>query len=147
MNLITSAKITRVLNATNSAYGDTLLSDAIDMKGFESATFVVALGACAGSATGTAKAQQSSDNNTADTFADLLGTGIAYDSNSDNKLLVIEVANPQERYVRCAIARSAANSMVDSVIAIQSSAASEPVTQGSTVLSSELHASPEEGTA
>ncbi|MGW8256006.1 MAG: hypothetical protein ACWGMZ_00820 [Thermoguttaceae bacterium] len=147
MNITIRSKITRVLNAEAAGSGDTVVSDSVDMKGFCDVTFIVALGACASSATGTVKAQQSSDDGSADTFADLLGTGMTYDQDSDNKLLVLEIVEPRERYVRCAIARAAANSAIDSVIAIQTRPGDEPVTQGATVLASELHASPAEGTA
>jgi hypothetical protein len=147
MNLTKSTKITRVLNATAGGFGDTITTDSVDMKGFESVTFLVALGACAGTATGVVKAQQSADDGAVDSFADLLGTGIAYDADSDNKLVLLEVVNPLERYVKCAIARAAANSAIDAIIAIQSGPALEPIVQGSTVIGSELHASPAEGTA
>ena len=146
-NLTTSAKFTRVKNAVAGGFGDTITTNSIDMKGYSAVTFVVALGACADTSAGIIKAQQSGDDGAVDTFADLLGTGIVCDTTSDNKLVLLEITDPQERYIRVAVARATANIVIDSIVAIQTTAGVEPVTQSATVLASELHASPAEGTA
>jgi len=148
MNLITSAKITRVKNAVAGGYGDTITSDSVDMKGYSSVTFAVLLGGCTTSCTGTISVQQSHDDNSTDTFTDLLGSGIAIDDDSDNKIILIEVADPRERYVRVAVVRVTANIVIDGVVAIQTGPGAEPTTHdATTVLASELHASPAEGAA
>jgi hypothetical protein len=87
VNLSTSSKITRVSNAVAAGTATTNCS-AVDMKGFESVTFVVAIGAIVSTGTVTVKAQQSTDNSS---FADLEGTAIAYTDSDDNKLAVLEI--------------------------------------------------------
>jgi hypothetical protein len=146
-NLLSKAKFTRVHNTTAGGSGDTILSSAIDMKGFDAVIFLVAFGAIAGTGAATVKAQQSHDNS-ADTFADLTGTGVAVGDTNDNHVVLLEIVKPQERYVKCAVARATANVAIDSIIAIQTGPNKEPVTQDvTTIIASEIHASPAEGTA
>jgi hypothetical protein len=114
------------------------------MKGFESVTFVVAIGAIVSTGTVTVKAQQSADNSS---FADLEGTAIAYTDADDNKLAVLEITKPRERYVRAVVTTATANGTIDSVVAIQTAANEEPTTNGSTVVATEQHLAPAEGTA
>ena len=144
MNLSTSGKVTRVSNAVAAGTATTNCSS-VDMKGFESVTFVVAIGAMVSTCTVTVKAQQSTDNST---FADLAGTAIAYTDADDNKLAILEIAKPLERYVRPVVITATANGTIDSVVAIQTAANEEPVTHDSTtVVGSEQHLAPAEGTS
>jgi hypothetical protein len=146
MNLSTNALITRVMNGVSAGQAATN-SSALDMYGYDSVTFIAAMGDIAGSGTATLKAQQSSDNGVADGFSDLLGTSIAYTDADDNKLAVLEIDAPQKRYVRCVLTTATSNGVKDGVIAIQTKSTLGPVTQGTTVVSAELHHAPAEGTA
>jgi hypothetical protein len=143
VNLSTSSKITRVSNAVAAGTATTNCS-AVDMKGFDAVTFVAAIGAIEATGTVTLKAQQSTDNST---FADLEGTAIAYTDADDNKLAVLEITKPRERYVRAVVTTATANGTIDGVIAIQTAANEEPTTNGSTVVGTEQHLAPAEGTA
>ena len=144
MNLSTSGKITRVSNAVAAGTATTNCSS-VDMKGYNDVTFVCAIGAIEATGTVTLKAQQSTDDSS---FADLEGTAIAYTASDDNKLAILEVTSPRERYVRPVVVTATANGTIDSVIAVQSSADAEPVTHdSSTVVGSEQHLAPAEGTA
>jgi len=144
MNLSKSAKVTRVSNAVAAGQATTNCSS-VDMKGFESVTFIVAIGAIVSTGTVTVKAQQSEDDSS---FADLEGTSIAYTDADDNKLAILEITKPRERYVRPVVITATANGTIDGVIAIQTAANEEPVTHdSSTVLSTEQHLAPAEGTA
>lgn len=143
MNLSTSGKITRVSNAVAAGQATTNCSS-VDMQGFESVTFVVAIGAIVSTGTVTVKAQQSEDDSS---FADLAGTAIAYTDADDNKLAVLEITKPRERYVRPVVITATANGTIDGVIAIQTAADEEPVSNGSTVVGTEQHLAPAEGTA
>src|SRR5664280_2534830 len=99
MNLLANAKISRVLNVTAGGFGDTISSSAVDTKGFGACTFIVCFGAIAGTGSAVVKGQQSSDNS-ADTYADLLGTGIAVTDGDDNGAVVLEINAPRERYLK-----------------------------------------------
>ena len=144
MNLSTSGKVTRVSNAVAAGTATTNCSS-VDMKGYSGVTFVVAIGAIVSTGTVTLKAQQSTDDTT---FADLEGTAIAYTDADDNKLAVLEITTPQERYVRPVVITAIANGTIDSVIAVQTQSDLEPVTHDSTtVVGSEQHLAPDEGTA
>ena len=145
MNLTSIAKVTRVKNAAAAGNSDTLLSDVIDMQGFTSVTFAVLLGSISGnsSAAATVYGKQSSDNNS---FSALANTGVDIGGGDDNKVVMLEIVNPSERYVKCAVERSnAAETAIDGIIAIQTGGYVEAVTQSSTVLSSLVFASPAEG--
>lgn len=142
MNLSTWGKVTRVSNAVAAGQATTNCTS-VDMKGFESVTFIVSVGTIVATGTVTIHAEQSTDNST---FADLKGTSIAYTDADDNKLAVLEITKPLERYVRCVVITATANGTIDGVIAIQGAANEEPVTNGSTVVGTEQHASPIEGT-
>jgi hypothetical protein len=143
MNLSTSGKVTRVSNAVAAGTATTNCTS-VDMKGFDAVTFVCAIGAIEATGTVTLKAQQSTDDSS---FADLAGTAVAYTASDDNKLAVLEVTKPRERYVRPVVVTATANGTIDSVIAVQTSADAEPVTNGSTVVGTEQHLAPAEGTA
>ncbi len=139
MNITSQNKFSRVSNAAASANGDTLLSDIVDTSGLSSITFVVSLGATVG--TGTVKLQQSAANDT-NTFSDVAGSSYSY-SNAVNKLVLIEAVDPRSRYIRAAVVRDTnSDSILNGIIAIQGKAEVEPVTQGSTVISSTILPSP-----
>jgi hypothetical protein len=147
MNLSTCAKVTRVMNGVAAGQA-TNNGSSVDMKGFDSVTFVVLIGAITGGGTITLKAQQSSDNGVADGFSDLEGTAIAYTSDDDNKLAILEINCPLKRYVRPVVITATQNGVIDGVVALQTKPDSEPVTHdATTVLSAEFHHAPAEGTA
>ena len=145
MNLAQNVKITRALNAV--AAGQTAQNGAvIDMANFEGVVFLAAFGALdAGAVTGL-KAQQGLQANLSDA-ADLAGAALAIADTADNKLLVLDVFRPAERYVRAVVTRGTADAVIDGVIAIQYGARVLPATQDATVAGIETHVSPAEGTA
>lgn len=146
MNLSKDCKITRVSNAVAAGQATTNCT-AVDMVGFDSVTFVALIGAIVSTGTVTVKAQQSSDNGSTDAFSDLEGTALAYTDADDNKVAVLEIRQPQKRYVRAVITTATANGTIDGVLAMQTHALAEPVTQSTTVVGAELHLAPAEGTA
>jgi hypothetical protein len=145
-NLSRAGKVTRISNAV--AAGTTAVtSAAIDMKGFDSCTFIVAFGTITTDGVQSVKAQQSSDND-ADTYADLLGTSITVADDDDNQLVVLDIDKPRERYLKCVVSRATQNAVVDGIFAIQYNAQVQPVTHDvATVVGSEFHHAPAEGTA
>ena len=128
-NLVSEAKITRVENAAAAAQTD-VTSDSVDMQGFGSCCFIIAAGAIADTGTFDAHAEGSSDDSNWDELDASITQMVTAD---DNKLAVLEIVNPQHRYLRVVIERGTADSSVDSVIAIQTAADREPVTQSATV--------------
>ncbi len=140
-------KIQRVSNAVAAGTTD-INSSSVDMQGSESVTFVVALGAIVAGAVTSVKAQQSSDDGVADAFADLAGSAITVADDDDNQLVALEIVRPRERYVRCTVDRATQNATVDGIVALLGAPKLAAVTHDTaTVVGSEVHASPGEGTA
>ena len=144
-SLAQSTRITRVLDA--KAAGTTNQNGtAVDMQTYEGVLFVAAFGALTATQVTALKAQQcpTSDG----TFSDLEDTKVGpLEDDDDNQLLVLDVKNPLERYVRCVIDRETADAVIDGVIAIQYGPRKKPTSHGSTVSAAEHHTSPAEGTA
>ncbi len=139
-------KITRVSNASGASTSDVVCT-AVDMKGFDSCTFVASFGAITSGCEASVKARQSTAANMANP-ADLLGTSIAVADDDDDQCVVLEIHKPRERYLQCVLLRETQTAVVDGVIAIQSNAAETPTTHDSTtVVDAELHHAPAEGTA
>lgn len=147
-NFIKNNVVKRVMNAVAAGTTDQT-SSAVDTQGFNTCTFIVLLGTLTTGAVTGAKVQQSSDDGASDTYADLEGTAKAIADSDDNKMLVIEVTKPRERYLKCVVTRSTQNAVIDGVLAILSNKGPGklPVTEDATVAGSELHVSPAEGTA
>jgi hypothetical protein len=147
MNLSKTAKATRVVNGAVAGTGTTNGSS-VDMQGFGACQFTFLIGAITAGGSVTCKVQQSSDDGSSDSFTDLLGTAIALSDADGDKVAVIDVVEPLERYLRPVIVRADENAVIDGVVAQQYWPSVEPVVHDSvTVESSEFHASPAEGTA
>jgi hypothetical protein len=120
----------------------------IDMAGYEACAFIVSFGTITSGAATSIKIQMSSDNAVADAWADCEGTSITVLDTYDNKLVIAEIVNPQERYVRLFISRATQNSVVNLVLAELSGAGHKPVTQPTaSVNTGAVRVSPIEGTA
>lgn len=146
MEFLTSAtKTVRVINGT--AAGTTAVNGAVvDMSGFEGVRFIVAFGTITdGTPSITAQQGQLLDGSD---MADLAGTAVAEAITDDNKLAIVEVYRPRERYVRLVVTRGGVTGAVlDGAIAELYGARVHPVPADSTVAAQEKHAEPAEGTA
>lgn len=144
MNLSKEIKVTRVMNGV--AAGVTAQnSSSVDMQNFDSVMFVAMFGSITAGAVTSVNAAQSDDDST---FADLAGTGITVADSDGDQVAVIDLERPVGRYVRCEISRATQNAVIDGVLAIQYRGRTKPTTHDvSTVIASELHVSPDEGTA
>ena len=140
-------KVSRVLNAV--AAGTTAQNGtAVDMQGYDGVMFVAMFGTLTANQVTSLKAQQSSDNGSADTFADLEETGVGPLVDGDgNKCLILDVFCPEERYVRPVVSRGTANAVIDGVIAIQYSARERPTAHAASVAAAATLVRPDEGTA
>lgn len=120
--------------------------DAVDMAGYDSVAFVALIGTIAASGTVDMKAQQDSASGMG-SAADLAGTKVSLTDADDDKMLILNIHRPRERYVRAVITTAVGNGTIDGVFAILYNARNKPITQGSTVGAGESHQSPAEGTA
>ena len=143
MNISRGIKFTRVLDAVAAGTSDQN-SSSVDMKSFDAVTFAVGFGAITASAVTSIKLQGSDDDAS---FSDLAGTAVSIADSDDNKMMLAEINQPQQRYVRCVVDRGTQNAVIDFAVAMQSKANKAPVTQSSTVLGSEFHQAPAAGTA
>lgn len=139
------SKLIRVSNAV--AVGTTAVnSTVVDMANFEGVRFIVQFGAIT-DGTPAVKVQQGQQSDGSDA-ADLEGTSVAGAITDDNKLLVVEVYRPRERYVRCVVTRGGATgAVIDGILAELYGPRIMPVTKDASVAAQEAHGSPAEGTS
>lgn len=140
-----------VMNPADGAAGQTTITSvAVDMGGSNPADgvrFLIHFGVVTAGSVSSVKARQDTASNMG-TAADLAGTSQAVDAtNSDNKLHIIDILHPQERYVDCQVLRATQNAVVGSIIAERYKLRSAPVTQNAGVQTLEKHDMPAEGTA
>ena len=133
-SLLHNTRVQRVMNAV--AAGTTSeTSDVVDMQNYEGVLFVAEFGTLTADQTTALNAQQSPSSDSG--FGDLAGTTTdPLDDDDDNKLLVLDIKNPQQRYVRCVVTRGTADAVIDGVIAIQYGPRKKPVAKHSTVAAS-----------
>lgn len=140
-------KTTRILNGVVA--GTTVqTSSAVDMSGFDGARFTFLMGAITAGAVTSCKLQQSSDDGSADAYADLAGTSVTVADDDDNQVVVIDVYRPRERYLKAIISRATQNAVIDGILVEQYCGRKQPTTDdATTVVAREIHVSPAEGTA
>jgi len=124
----------------------TTTTDVVDMAGFEGAMFVVTLGTVTATGVTTLKLQQC-DTSGGD-YADLTGTGlVSTGTTSDEKIMLVEIINPLERYIKLVAVTSVANVGIDSINVFKFGSSKLPITEDDTVDNSEQTIAPVEGTA
>lgn len=127
--------IERVMNAV--AAGTTAQKASItDTAGYDGVMFALLTGDVADTSVITLKAAVDDVNNTAGMTL-LSGAGATFTANAttaDNKILVIDVPNPRERYVEAQVTRATANAVIDGMIAIRYKARSKPTTHAASVI-------------
>lgn len=129
-------KITTVAAVANGTSAVTGV--ALDMSGYEEATFIIRLGTPA--ANNSVKITQC--DTSGGSYADLTGTSVAHATGTP---LIINVRRPVEQFLKYVITRGTSTT-VDIACIIQSGARNRPVTQP-TGTQVERHGSPVEGTA
>lgn len=139
MNL-TNRVQTIELSAGAVTAGTAVNSSTVDTNGFEGCRFIVCCGTS--HAGNSVKVQHGA---TTSPTTDVLGSSKAFDGT--DKTVIVDIYRPQERYLRCVITRSGADTTVQSIYAeLYGSPRTEPVTQHSSV-QYECHVSPAAGTA
>lgn len=148
INIGKDCKFVRCKNAVAAGAADITDATGVDTAGFDSVCFVFEFGAIVSGAATSVKAQSSSDNGSTDTYADIAGTSITVGDDQDNKVAILDIHRPPERYVKPFVARATQNATLEGIIAILYNGNASPVTQDTTVMAtSELHWSPAVGTA
>lgn len=147
-NLGLAVSVLRLSNAV-AAGATASNSSSVDMLGWDGVFFIAAAGAITATAVSSVKAQQSSDNGSADDFTDIAGSSspALTPATDDNKILLIDIYRPQKRYLRLSWVRSTANTVIDGVFAIRYHGVVTPAALDATVKSLELFSNPPEGTA
>lgn len=129
MNLSNRAKATRLSEAVAAGTSD-VTSDAVDMQGFLSAEFMVALGAITAGAETAVRLQGSSDGAS---WSNLEGTDVTVADDEGGTLVIIDLSRAKHRYVRCVVDRGTENAAVDAIICRQYLGRREPVEHDATV--------------
>ena len=147
-SLLNGAFFQKVIPYTSASNTGTTTSTAVDCAGAEGVLFIVDLGTVTGNGLATCKLQQSSDDAAADAYSDIEGSELASIATTGTlRQLLIEVINPQKRYLKLLVTRSVDNVVIDGAIAVKFGLKSEAVTQGATVDGSLQLVAPAEGVA
>jgi hypothetical protein len=131
---------------TAAAGTSNINTEVVDCAGYDGVRLKIAFGTITAGAATSIKAQQGQISSLSDA-ADLEGTAQTVADTDDNKVFVIDIFRPRERYVRAAILRATQNSVVDYVEAELYGPRVKPVTQDATIGGNEIFNSPAEGTA
>ena len=131
-NHINYIKATRIANAT--AAGVTAINcTSVDMQDFEGVQATCSMGTLTAGQVTSLKAQSSTDNST---WADITGAVTANAADGDsNKMLILDLYRPQQRYVRFVVNRATQNAVIDAVVAYQYGPKKAAVTQDATTTS------------
>jgi len=146
-SMLKEAVIDRIKTIAAAATG-VVTSDAVDMAGFNACLFIVTLGTLTSAGTVTCKLQQSSDDGSADTYADIEGSSVANSGNTATlKQILVSIIDPRERYLKLVATRAVQNCGIDSIQAIKYNAKVVPITDDASVDASVEVIGPDEGTA
>lgn len=142
-NLLPNILIKRISNA--AAAGTTDINAAVvDMQDYRGALCIAAVGTLTANQVTKLIAEQSkARDGTGDAFAKIAETTALADTDG-NKLLILEVCEPQERYVRFTLDRGTANAVLDSMVVLLYRPRVRPTIKDVTVAVQALAASPNE---
>lgn len=138
MNLLKDCKIT-VVEAAAAAAQTELVTDVLDMSGFEGVMFIALTGDVTAASVLTLTVKGNSANSVSSPTpitqkaTDAVTAGA---SDSDSKVLAVDVYKPPLRYVFASLTRTAQDAIVGGIIAIQYGAHNKPTSQDATVIAS-----------
>lgn len=138
MNLSKDVKFTRLSNDAVAATAD-VTSGVVDMQGFDSVLFFIALGDITSGCVLTATAKTNTANSTSSptpvaVTGGVVGPITAGTTDNDNGTYLIDVQRPLSRYVFVVLNRTTQNAVVDGIWALQYNAKTLPVTQDATTI-------------
>jgi hypothetical protein len=144
-NFATDFEIVRISNDVAAGQGTTDCA-IVDMEGYDEVTFICQLGTVTNDAIVTLQVGQYSSSTSGSMVVSEATTGaITSDGTTialSNKCLVITVTKPSYRYLEAQVVKADENVEIDSVIAILSKGRERPSTNGSTVYTELVFASP-----
>jgi hypothetical protein len=143
LSLLEAADLSRPINRNAGSSGGTVKGTILDMSGFEGVTFVAAFQDVLTTAAVTLKVAGGAVNDTGQ--MSLLAGGAAFTAGAtdmDNKLMVLDVVRPTQRFIEVQVAIGTANAPIDSVVAIRWRSRKSPRTQGANVVASAISISP-----
>lgn len=138
MNLLKNCKIT-VVEAAATAATTELVTDVLDMSGYDGVMFIALTGDVTASSVLTLTVKANSANSVSSPTpitqkaTDAFTAGA---SDADSKALVVDVYKPTLRYVFASLTRTAQNAVIGGIIAIQYQAKDMPTSQDATVIAS-----------
>jgi hypothetical protein len=138
-----------VLCKTAVAAGSTDVTDAtvVDTSGYSGVRFIFAFGAItSGAATSVAAAGLATSSPTPGTD-DIAGSKITVADTGDDTIYILDIASPQQRYIRPFVKRATQNAVVNSIIAELYGPIKAPVTKDASVTAQTLLVGPANGTA
>jgi hypothetical protein len=133
--------------AVAAAATDITDATAVDTAGYSGVRFIFAFGAIvAGAATSVAAAGKATSSPTPGTD-DIAGSKITVADTADDTIVILDIANPQQRYVRPFVKRATQNATVNCIIAELYGPIKAAVTADASVTSQSLLVGPANGTA
>lgn len=138
MNLLKNVKIS-VVEATASAATTELVTDVLDMAGYEGVMFIAVTGDVTAASVLTLTVKANSANSVsspAPVTQKATDAFTAGASDADSKAIVVDVYRPTLRYVFGSLTRTAQNAVVGTILAIQYGAHNKPTSQDATVIAS-----------
>ncbi len=138
-NLGKAIKVT-VVEAAAAAAQTELVSDVLDMQGWDGVMFIAMLGdVTTGSVlTLTAKGNSANSVSSPTPVSQAAATFTAGATDADSKILMVDVVNPMLRYMFASLTRTTADAIVGGVIAIQYHADLKPTSQHASVIASSI---------
>lgn len=136
MNLLKNVKVSVVANSAAAAQTE-VLSSVLDMQGYDGVMFIALLGDVTATSvlTLTAKGNTASSTSSPTPVTQKATSPWTADAtNADNAALIVDVCDPQLRYIFASLTRTTANAVVNGIIAIQYKAEYRPTTQDATVI-------------
>ena len=138
MNFLNDCKV-MVVEAAAAAGQTELVTDVIDMSGYDSVAFILMTGDVSDGSVLTVTGKTNSANSvstpTPTTLSDT-ATFTAGASDADSKVLILDLYKVREQYVFASITRTTADAVIGGVIAVLYNARNRPVTQDATVIAS-----------
>jgi hypothetical protein len=138
MNLSKDIKIT-VVEAAAAAAQTELVTDVLDMTGYEGVMFIALTGdvTTASVLTLTVKGNTANSVSSPAPVTQKASDAFTADGTSaDSKVIVVDLYKPAMRYVFGSLTRTAADAIVGGIIAIQYNAKTKPTTQSASVIAS-----------
>lgn len=141
MQLSNEVKL-RKIKASQTSAGTEVISDVVDMAGYEGVMFFATIATA--NAGNYLKAQQSPNAAMSDA-ADLENTKVVATANG--QVVFLDIYKPAERYLTANVIRGGANTVVGDIYALQYEGKVKPeVNLVTDVIIGELHITPDEGT-